>query len=122
MAAGHPQHLQQLIACNILSPLVALLKNGVSKVHKEAVWTVANFRTGSTMNQLIQLVYSRVLELLVNLLTISDTKFVIIIFDIISFLLQVAKKLSEKESLCLLIKELGRLDSIKALQFHENHP
>lgn len=97
MAAGHPQHLQKLIACNILSPMVALLKNGDFKVHKEVVWTVANFRTGGTMDQLIQLVHSGVLEPLVNPLTIPDIKFVIIL-DIISFLLQVAKKLSEKES------------------------
>ena len=73
-AIWHPQHLQQLIACNILSPLVALLKNGDFKAQKEAVWTVVHFRTGGTMDQLMQLVHSEVLELLVNLITIPDTK------------------------------------------------
>ncbi|XP_054423977.1 importin subunit alpha-8 [Pteronotus mesoamericanus] len=121
VAAGPPQHLQQIIACNILPPLVALLKNADFKVQKEAVWTVANFATGSTVGQLIQLIHAGVLEPLVNLLTIPDTKFVIIILDIISFLLQATEKLSEKESLCLLIEELGGLDRIKALQFHDNH-
>ncbi|XP_016052614.1 PREDICTED: importin subunit alpha-8 [Miniopterus natalensis] len=121
VAAGPHQHIQQLIACNILPPLVALLRNGDFKVQKEAVWTVANFTTGGTMDQLIQLVHSGVLEPLVKLLTIPDIKFIIIILDIISFLLQAAAKLSEKENLCLLIEELGGVDRIKALQFHENH-
>ncbi|XP_036097629.1 importin subunit alpha-8 [Molossus molossus] len=121
VAAGPHQHIQQLIASNTLPPLVALLKNGDFKVQKEAVWTVANFTTGGTMDQLLQLIHSGVLDPLVNLLTIPDTKFVVIILDIISFLLQAAQKLSEKENLCLLIEELGGVDRIKALQFHENH-
>ncbi|KAK2508993.1 hypothetical protein MC885_012494 [Smutsia gigantea] len=121
VAAGPCQHIQQLIACGLLPPLVALLQNGEFKVQKEAVWAVANFTTGSTMDQLIQLIHSGVLEPLVNLLPIQDTRIVIIILDIISFILQAAEKLSEKENLCLLIEELGGIDRIEALQLHENH-
>uniref|UniRef100_A0A671F254 Importin subunit alpha n=1 Tax=Rhinolophus ferrumequinum TaxID=59479 RepID=A0A671F254_RHIFE len=121
VAAGPHQHIQQLIACNVLPPLVSLLKNGDFKVQKEVIWTVANFTNGGTVDQLIQLIHAGVLEPLVNLLTIRDTKIIIIILDIINFLLQAAGKLLEKESLCLLIEELGGVDRIEALQLHENH-
>ncbi|EPY90040.1 importin subunit alpha-8 [Camelus ferus] len=121
VAAGPRQHIQQLITCGALPPLVALLKNGEFKVQKEAVWTVANFTTGGTVDQLIQLVQSGVLEPLINLLTIQDTKIVIIILDVFSFILQAAEKISQKEHMCLLIEGLGGVDRIEALQLHENY-
>uniref|UniRef100_A0A4X1U2P4 Importin subunit alpha n=1 Tax=Sus scrofa TaxID=9823 RepID=A0A4X1U2P4_PIG len=120
VAAGPHQHIQQLIACGALPPLVALLKNGEFKVQKEAVWTVANFTTGGTVDQLVQLVQAGVLEPLINLLDIQDTKMVIIILDVIFFILQAAEKISQKENMCLLIEGLGGIDKIEALQLHEN--
>ncbi|XP_059551314.1 importin subunit alpha-8-like [Myotis daubentonii] len=120
VAAGPQQHIQQLIDCNVLPPVLALLKNGEFKAQKEALWVVANFTNGGSVRQLIHLAYSGVLEPLVNLLTIPDAKFVLIILDIISFLLQAAEKLSKEECLCLLIEEPGGVDRIKTLQFHEN--
>ncbi|XP_036279313.1 importin subunit alpha-8 [Pipistrellus kuhlii] len=121
VAAGPQKHIQELIDCNVLPPVLALLKNGEFKVQKEALWMVANFTNGGTVDQIIHLVHSGVLEPLVNLLTIPDTRFVIIILDVISFLLQAAETLSKKEYLCLLIEEPGGVDRIKTLQFHENH-
>ncbi|KAI5938122.1 Importin subunit alpha-8 [Manis javanica] len=101
VAAGPCQHIQQLIACGLLPPLVALLKNGEFQVLKRLSGQWLTSQLGSTMDQLIQLVHSGVLEPQVNLLPIRDTKIVIILLDIISFILQAAKKLSEKENLCL---------------------
>lgn len=63
---------------------------GEFKVQKEAVWTVANFTTGGSVEQLIQLVQAGVLEPLINLLTIPDNKMVIIILDVLFFILQVS--------------------------------
>ena len=68
----------------------AFFPQGEFKVQKEAVWTVANFTTGGTVDQLVQLVQAGVLEPLINLLDIQDTKMVIIILDVIFFILQVS--------------------------------
>ncbi|CAO2630547.1 Importin subunit alpha-8 [Lemmus lemmus] len=120
VAAGPRHHIQQLIVCNLLPPLVALLKNAEFKVQKEAVWAVANFATGASQSQLIMLLHSGVLEPLLNLLTAPDMKTVAIILDIVSYFLQEADKLHEKENLCLLIEESGGIGKIESLQLHQN--
>lgn len=51
---------------------------------------MANFTMGATVSQLFQLVYSGVLEPLVNLLAAPDPKIVLIILDVISYFLQVS--------------------------------
>ncbi|KAM5228487.1 importin subunit alpha-8 [Ctenodactylus gundi] len=120
VAAGPCQHIQELIACNLLPPLVALLQNGEFKVQREAVWTVSNFVTGASMDQLFQLVRFGILGPLLNLLAAPDVKIVLIILDILSHILQAAERLCEKEGLCALLEQLGGVDRIEALQFHEN--
>ncbi|ERE76900.1 importin subunit alpha-8-like protein [Cricetulus griseus] len=120
VAAGPKHHIQQLITCDLLPPLVALLRNAEFKIQKEAVWTVANFATGATQNQLAMLVHSGVLEPLLNLLTAPDLRIVTIILDIVSFFLQEADKMHEKQKLCLLMEEVGGIEKIEALQLHQN--
>ncbi|XP_041534217.1 importin subunit alpha-8 [Microtus oregoni] len=120
VAAGPRHHIQQLITCNLLPPLVALLKNAEFRVQKEAVWAVANFATGASQSQLSMLVHSGVLEPLLNLLTAPDMKIITIVLDIVSYFLQEADKLHEKENLCLLIEEFGGIGKIESLQLHQN--
>ncbi|KAM7330587.1 hypothetical protein ACRRTK_009776 [Alexandromys fortis] len=65
------------------------------RIQKEAVWTIANFATEASQDQLTTLVYSGVLGLLLNLLTAPDKK--------------EPEELQQKERLCLLVEEVGGL-------------
>ncbi|XP_044513347.1 importin subunit alpha-8 [Gracilinanus agilis] len=120
IAAGPSEQIQQLISCGLLPPLVTLLKNGEFRVKKEIIWIMANFTTGGTLYQVLELVKAGFLEPLLDLLTIKDCKILLLILDIIEHFLQVATNVGEKEKLCMLIEELGGLDKIEALQFHDN--
>uniref|UniRef100_H0VQS0 Importin subunit alpha n=1 Tax=Cavia porcellus TaxID=10141 RepID=H0VQS0_CAVPO len=120
VAAGPRHQIQELITHNLLPPLVSLLRDGKYKIQKEAAWTVVNFTTGASPDQLFQLIHSGILGPLLNLLTAPEAKIILIILDVISYILQVPQKKSDKENLCLLIEELGGINKIEALQLHEN--
>uniref|UniRef100_A0A1A7XN45 Importin subunit alpha n=2 Tax=Iconisemion striatum TaxID=60296 RepID=A0A1A7XN45_9TELE len=120
ITAGKATQIQEVIDAGLIPILVKILQQADYKTQQEAVWAVTNLTKGGTLKQVSFLSRCNVLEPLLNLLKVKDSKTILVILEAISNILQVAKNAGEGEDMCLMIQELGGLEKIEALQFDDN--
>ncbi|XP_018572553.1 importin subunit alpha-1 [Anoplophora glabripennis] len=120
ITAGNSEQIQKVLDANIMPPLLHVLQTGDFKSQKEAAWAVTNYTSGGTIAQLAKLVEMGALKPMCNLLNSKDYKTVVVVLDGLANILNAANKMGEVEKVAILIEECGGLDSIEALQTHDN--
>lgn len=120
ITAGNSEQIQKVLDANIMPPLLHVLQTGDFKSQKEAAWAVTNYTSGGTIAQLAKLVEMGALKPMCNLLNSKDYKTVVVVLDGLANILNAANKMGEVEKVAILIEECGGLDSIEALQSHDN--
>ncbi|KAJ2390719.1 Importin subunit alpha-1, partial [Coemansia sp. RSA 2559] len=127
ITAGNTAQIQAVIDANIFPPLLHILQHGDFKSKKEACWAVSNATSGGLgqPEQIRYLVQQGCIKPLCDLMNCMDNKIIQVALDGIENILRVGEADKEHSptqinQYALYIEEVGGIEKIHNLQYHDN--
>jgi hypothetical protein len=119
ITAGSSNQIQAIIDSGVIPSLLVLLSNSEMEIKKEALWAIANATSGGTKAQLDYLVNQGCLPPLAAMLSVSDTRLIVVSLEAIASLLNALP--DHQPPLTEMLEEIGALDTLESLQSHESN-
>lgn len=121
VTAGNQAQIQEVINAGLMVPVIQLLEQGDFDIKKEAAWAVSNATMGGSPQQIEYLITNGCLRPLIELLTVSDTKILVLVLDTLDNLLRIGKNQQEQNGLAdnpiaVLVEQNEALPKIEELQ------
>jgi len=125
ITAGNKQQIQAVIDANIVPSLIDILCKADFKTRKEAAWALTNATSGGSEQQIRYIASQDAIRPLCDLLSVMDTKIVIVALNGIENILRSGEELIKENPAShnpysIQVEECFGLDKIEYLQNHEN--
>jgi hypothetical protein len=125
ITAGNPIQIQRCLDLGIIDKLIHLLIHDELEIKKEAVWAVSNCTAGASFEQFAILVEKGILNALASVLSLKESKLLVVALEGIENILKAGKvhytKLGQENKFAIKLEECGGIDLIEQLQLHPNH-
>ncbi|XP_018654197.1 LOW QUALITY PROTEIN: importin alpha-related [Schistosoma mansoni] len=120
ITAGSVDQIDMVISHNVMPCILEILYKGEFRTQKEACWVISNYISGGTPAQCAYLLNQNVLKALCNILTVSESKVVLMVLEGIKKLLEISDQYGQLEPACIELETCGGLDKLEGLQDHSN--
>ncbi len=121
IAAGAAHQLRELLAADVLPTVVRLIREDEFEIKREGLWIISNITSKMAIEHIDYVLNCGVVEALVGLLAVPETKTLAVILQSLTNLL---KKTNEsrpgKNAVAGKMEMLGSLSTIEQLQYHPN--
>uniref|UniRef100_A0A673M8U9 Importin subunit alpha n=1 Tax=Sinocyclocheilus rhinocerous TaxID=307959 RepID=A0A673M8U9_9TELE len=116
ITAGNRAQIQAVIDANIFPVLIDILQKAEFRTRKEAAWAITNATSGGTPEQIRYLVNLGCIKPLCDLLTVMDSKIVLVALSGLENILRLGEQEAKQNG--MIVRHW--LDKIEFLQSHEN--
>jgi hypothetical protein len=125
VTAGNQPQIQAVINAGLMVPVIQALEQGDFDIKKEAAWAISNASMGGSPQQIEYLIANGCLKPFIDLLTVSDTKILVLVLDTLDNLLRIGKSQQEQNGLsdnpiAVLVEQNEALSKIEELQENTN--